>query len=115
MERGPIPENTTVVVALRPYARKIHILPYAKSAHNGYYATVSEFEGELKVHIRKYVENVELGKVPTKYGIALNVDEWAQLNKTMDTLNVNLRVMSDSLTRRKKWTSQSKPRNQALN
>jgi hypothetical protein len=48
------------------------------------------------------VDNDELGMVPTKYGIALNVDEWAQLNETMDTLNGNLQVMSESLTRQKK-------------
>jgi hypothetical protein len=105
MERGPIPENNTLVVAFEKNTALRTKNPYSPLCilgTRGYYATVSEFEGELKVHIRKYVENDELGKVPTKYGIALDVDEWAQLNKTMDTLNGNLQVMSDSLTRRKK-------------
>jgi hypothetical protein len=57
MERGP--ENTVVVAfekntALRmknPYS------PLCKISTRGYYATVSEFEDKVKVHIRKYVDN----------------------------------------------------------
>ena len=57
-----------------------------------YCATVNEFKEEIKIHVRKYYEpKAEPGEappfLPTKYGIALTVKEWSDLQKYTPQLN----------------------------
>ena len=61
----------------------------------GYHATASEFDGQIKVHIRKYDE--ELGrKFPTKDGIALSLEEWTQLKDIMPKLVQDIKTPTNT-------------------
>lgn len=57
-----------------------------------YFATVNRFNGELKIHIRKYFEPKPIpGEapplLPTKYGVALNPKEFIELQTILPYLN----------------------------
>ena len=57
-----------------------------------YCATANKFKGEIKIHVRKYYEpKPEPGEappfLPTKYGVALKVKEWNDLQKYAPQLN----------------------------
>ena len=57
-----------------------------------YCATANKFKGEIKIHVRKYYEpKAEPGQAPpffpTKYGVALTVEEWNDLLKYAPQLN----------------------------
>lgn len=58
-----------------------------KLGTRGYYATVNEFQGQIRVHIRKYNDGLEKGKVPTVYGVALSVDEFEELKNVLGDLS----------------------------
>ena len=59
------------------------------------------FQGAPKIHIRKYIENQDQENIPTRYGIALNVDEWTQLTQMMAKLNEITEAMTEALSSRK--------------
>ena len=60
-----------------------------------YQATVSMFERQPKIHIRKYIENQEQEKCPTRYGIALNVDEWSELTDIIAELDEMVQALTN--------------------
>ena len=70
-----------------------------------YFAKVSQFNGELYIHIRKCFEKRADGdeppvRVPTKYGVALNQKEFIQLQTLIpvlqDIVEQNLGKLEDS-------------------
>ena len=62
----------------------------------GYHATVKEFQGKIRVHIRKYIDIEERKNIPTKFGIALSIEEFEELKKVLDDLTEMLDVMIDT-------------------
>ena len=58
----------------------------------GFYTMVSEFRGELYVHIRKFDDD---GK-PTTKGVALNMEEWNDLQKITENIAQNISHMQES-------------------
>lgn len=67
-----------------------------KLGSRGYHATVQEFQGQIRVHIRKYIDGEEKNKFPTKYGIALSIEEFEELFKVMGDLSEMVDVMVES-------------------
>lgn len=65
-----------------------------KLGTRGYYVTVNEFQGKIRVHIRKYNDGLEKGKVPTVYGVALSVDEFEELKNVLVDLSEMVSTMS---------------------
>ncbi|KXJ06558.1 hypothetical protein AC249_AIPGENE5745 [Exaiptasia diaphana] len=72
------------------------------------FASVSQFNGDLKIHIRKYFrQDVADGEtallIPTKCGVALNVEEFAQLQslipRLQDIVERNSEVSEDGAKR----------------
>ena len=63
-----------------------------KLGYRGYHATVQEFEGMIRVHIRKY-SYIDGRTRPTKFGAALSIDEFKDLQSVVEQLN----EMVDSL------------------
>ena len=53
----------------------------------GYHATVNEFQGKILIHIRKHTDFPDAEKVPTRFGIALTVEEFEELKNTIPDLN----------------------------
>jgi len=67
-----------------------------KLGFRGYHATVIEYIGELKVHIRKYIDEEGRKNIPTKFGVALTVQEFEDLKKAMKDLSEMVAVMNDT-------------------
>jgi len=67
-----------------------------KLGFRGYHATVIEYIGELKVHIRKYIDEEGRKNIPTKFGVALTVQEFEDLKKAMKDLSEMVDVMNDT-------------------
>lgn len=58
--------------------------------HRGICASVTLYEGLPKIHIRKHFKNEQGKLVPTKHGITLNADEWANLKSFKDIIDAEL-------------------------
>jgi len=67
-----------------------------KLGFRGYHATVIEYIGEVKVHIRKYIDEEGRKNIPTKFGVALTVQEFEDLKKAMKDLSEMVDVMNDT-------------------
>ena len=66
--------------------------------YRGYHAIVQEFEGMIRVHIRKY--SYTDGRIcPTKFGAALSIDEFKDLQSVVEQLNemVDYLIDTDSI------------------
>ena len=65
-----------------------------------YFATVSEYDNELRVHIRKYYElsaptqDPSAPMIPTKYGIALNLKEWTDLMAKLNSISCSINKLT---------------------
>ena len=67
-----------------------------KLGSRGYHATVKEFNGQIRFHIRKYIDLEGLKTIPTKYGVALTIEEFQELKTAMDDLNEMLEVLIET-------------------
>ena len=65
-----------------------------------YHTTVSEYDNELRVHIRKYYElsaptqDPSAPMIPTKYGIALNLKEWTDLMAKLNSISCSINKLT---------------------
>ena len=72
-----------------------------KIGERHYFATVSEYNNELRVHIRKYYDlsvptkDPSAPLVPTKYGIALDIKEWSDLMAKIPSLNTMIEELGE--------------------
>ena len=66
-----------------------------------YFATVSEYDNELRVHIRKYYElsaptqDPSAPMIPTKFGIALNLKEWTDLMSKLNSISYSINQLTE--------------------
>ena len=60
-----------------------------------YFAVSRKFNGKVSIHIRKFydknnIEGCNSQKIPTKFGVALTVEEWFDLLRIAPLLNEDI-------------------------
>lgn len=63
------------------------------------FASVTVFEGEVRVHVRKYAPHRITGELcPKKKGIALTSDEWIKLKEYIQSLDAEVARLQGTLS-----------------
>ena len=68
----------------------------------GFHLAVNEFNGEVKVHIRKYFDLYKTKLIPTKIGITLNENEFNELQQKMMIVDKKVKKVKKHLKKNQK-------------
>ena len=74
--------------------------------NRGFRVFANEFKGDLKIHIRKQLEDPVSGKTfPTKCGITLSLEEWEGLQSNAGAVNAELYILAKQATENRDITT----------
>ena len=68
----------------------------------GFHLAVNDFNGEVKVHIRKYFDLYKTKLIPTKIGITLNENEFNELQQKVMIVDKKVKKVKSHLKKNKK-------------